>query len=364
MRRPAALALLLGLLAFDLWFVRINLANLARGHPGDFLSLWSFGRWVWDKPFAGIYHPAALHGFQLSLGAPATIHAPYPYPPLFALIMAPFALLPVRAAFWAFSAVGLAAFLAACLAGRFAWRDLLWLMALPAVPICLVGGQNGLLSGAFMVAGLRLLPRRPLLAGLAFGLLAFKPQLGLLVPVALLAARQWRAIAAAMLAVLAQIVIAGLAFGWRVWPIFLHSLGGHFAAYGGAISIDHLMPTVSAGMLQMGAGPGIAHAVQLLAAIAAAWVVWRVFSRGCGQVQGAALIAASFLATPYAFIYDMPMLSMAILWGARAPNLRRAEIILLGLAALMPLLLPLSGQPMPVGALSLAGLLVVTARHS
>jgi hypothetical protein len=41
------------------------------------------------------------------------------------------------------------------------------------------------------------LERRPYLAGSLFGLMIFKPQLGLLLPVALIAGRQWRVFAAA-----------------------------------------------------------------------------------------------------------------------------------------------------------------------
>ncbi len=45
-----------------------------------------------------------------------------------------------------------------------------------------------------MIGACRLLGRRPVLAGVLFGLAAVKPQLGLLVPVALISARQWRSV--------------------------------------------------------------------------------------------------------------------------------------------------------------------------
>ena len=59
----------------------------------------------------------------------------------------------------------------------------------PAVFINAVGGQNGTWTAALFGGGLSLLERRPLLAGGLLGLLSYKLQLGLLIPVALLAGR-------------------------------------------------------------------------------------------------------------------------------------------------------------------------------
>src|SRR5258706_16321345 len=70
---------------------------------------------------------------------------------------------------------------------------LLLALAAPAVFVNAVRGQNGTWTAALCGGGLSLLERRPLLAGGLLGLLIYKPQLGLLIPVALLAGRHWRA---------------------------------------------------------------------------------------------------------------------------------------------------------------------------
>ena len=67
------------------------------------------------------------------------------------------------------------------------------------------------------------LPRRPILSGILFGLLAYKPQFGLLIPVALLVAGQWRAMIAAGLTVIALTAAATLAFGTDIWWAFAAS---------------------------------------------------------------------------------------------------------------------------------------------
>ena len=50
-------------------------------------------------------------------------------------------------------------------------------------------GQNGFLTAALLGGALHWLDRRPWLAGVLIGCLAYKPQFGVLIPVALLAGR-------------------------------------------------------------------------------------------------------------------------------------------------------------------------------
>jgi hypothetical protein len=107
--------------------------------------------------------------------------------------------------------------------------DPLWLLlalAFPAVFVNLGHGHNGFLTAALIGAALAVLDRRPLFAGILFGLLAYKPQFGLLVPLALLAAGHWRTFAAACATVAALVVLTTLAFGPSVWEAFFASL--HF----------------------------------------------------------------------------------------------------------------------------------------
>ena len=63
--------------------------------------------------------------------------------------------------------------------------------------VCLGHGQTGFLTAALLTGGVLCLERREALAGILFGLLAYKPQFGLLIPLVLVAGGYWRAIAAA-----------------------------------------------------------------------------------------------------------------------------------------------------------------------
>ena len=74
-----------------------------------------------------------------------------------------------------------------------------------------------------------------------------------------------------------------------------------------------LMPTVSANLHLLGAPPWLALAAQLGAAGLAAAGVWWYWRRGPGRVPTAVLQVGTFLATPYAFFYDLPILTNALL---------------------------------------------------
>ena len=116
-------------------------------------------------------------------------HNPFPYPPIFLLMLAPLGGLRRAAAFALFMGATFVFYLWASIGGRWrAWPRLLGALAAPATGVNLIFGQTGFLAGGFMLGGLALAERRPIAAGVLLGLLAYKPQLGVLVPVALVAA--------------------------------------------------------------------------------------------------------------------------------------------------------------------------------
>lgn len=86
-------------------------------------------------------------------------------------------------------------------------------------------GQNGFLSAALIAGGLAALERRPVLAGVLFGLMTYKPHLGLMIPLALMAGGCWRALWAAALTALGVAAASLLAFGPEAWFAFAQSVG-------------------------------------------------------------------------------------------------------------------------------------------
>ncbi len=98
-------------------------------------------------------------------------------------------------------------------------------------------GQNGLLSAALMIGGFQFLERRPALAGCSCSRHSpIRPQLFLLVPVALVvSARAWRALAATCgVCAVAVLMLASVAlFGVQSWPLWIgQAFGTHDPALG------------------------------------------------------------------------------------------------------------------------------------
>jgi hypothetical protein len=169
-------------------------------HPADrdFISFWGAVQLTIAGSPTSAYDGAALHAVQreavtfLKGG-----EMPFPYPPFFLLLVIPFGLLPFGAAMAAWSTATFIPYLIA--ARRMFPRSGLLAAAFPPVLVNASIGQNGFLTAAVLIGGTLLLATRPLAAGLLLGCLVLKPQLGLLLPIALLAARQWRAIAGALI---------------------------------------------------------------------------------------------------------------------------------------------------------------------
>lgn len=365
---------LLGLLAVEAifliqgWRQHVWLADAA-GAPlcRDFSVFWASGRMAGEGHALLAYDWPATHRFLLAAGQADGCTMPLFYPPSFLLWLIPFGAAPYAWAAAAWVAFTLTGFLAAVRLATPRPQALLMALAAPATLACLAVGQNGLLTAALAVAGLALLDRRPILAGLLLGLLAYKPQFGLMLPVALLASGRWKAVAGAAASLAAGAVAAGLAFGWSVYPLFLEAVrwaGDHIVAAGALAEFKQ--QSVHALAHQLGAGATAAWICQGLASIGAAvGVAWLWRGDAPWRCKAAGLLAAMFVATPYSGIYDFPVLAAAvILLAACGLRLGRLEGLCLAAVYLAPL--AYGRAPLPIGpfACALLGLVVFRAARA
>ena len=359
--------LLLLFAAYGVTYLAVSLAGSSPDRFGDWLALWSWARFVADHDAIAIYDPSGLHAAQVALGMAPAISYPFAYPPSFLIVLWPMGLLPYGAACATLIVATLMLYLWATL-GR-DWRSPALVAALvaPTTTLAIVAGQTGFLSAALLAGGLRLCGSRPLAAGVLFGLLTYKPQLGLLVPVALVAARLWRTLVAACATAAALMLVTSTVFGWGIWPAWLAAVpefSRQFAAESG--EIVHLMPTVFATASQMGLSPSMARIAQWTAMLAAAALVFAVFRLAPLRTAGPALLVATFLATPYAFVYDMPMLATAILWIVAERHrsgeaFGSVEMLILVVAMIFPITLPTGTARLPLGPIVLTALLGLIA---
>ena len=341
----------------------------AQGTPRlvDFAMIWSAGLRVLTGEAALVYHHAAQMAFQKGLIAdPAAEGLPFGYPPQALLATAPLAFLPYALAWAAFLIAGAAGWLVVLqrISGN-------WLTALGMVLVAggatqtIILGQTGFVTAILMVGGLMILDRSPRLAGVAFGLLAFKPHLGIALAAALLIWRKWETIAAAVATLALLAAITTLAFGPSIWPLYLESSRAlaSFVAGREVAVVAKMMQSVWAmavprqgmeGAMYVQASAGVL-ALAALALVSRLTHDWRV--------RAAAVIAATLLCTPYLFLYDTTMLVGAIALLLARPNRRTEAALLYSAAAInaLWLLVHVSFGPIPALFVLAAAILAALA---
>jgi len=284
----------------------------------DFSVFWPAGLLARAHRTADIYQPDAFLNFRHQVFSPAAELVRWFYPPPTLLPSVAISYLPFETGFltWSlgFSLIAILLLRRAALP----WSVIAAGLLSPAALWNLELGQFGTLMAGFQVCGLLLAQTAPWRGGAVLGLLVLKPQYGLLVPIAILARRNWRAFLSCAITVLILLAAATLAFGWPVWRQYvsdglavsrqiLQAAPNGFNAQKFGVSVFWMLRNFGAGLGVSYAGQGFAT----LAAACAAWLVWRDarFSR----LECMALTAfLSLLATPYGYTDDMVAWSVAV----------------------------------------------------
>jgi alpha-1,2-mannosyltransferase len=346
----------------------------------DFSSFYAAGSLVLEGRAADVYNMAAHYAREQQIFGAGTLYYGWLYPPIFLLVATPLATMPylLALAVWQLSSFASYLFVVGVIVRSMRARDeaigSAWVAVaagFPAVFINLGHGQNGFLTAGLFGAALLTLPANPVVSGVLFGLLAYKPQLGLIIPIALLAAGQWRAVVAAGVTLIALVGITSFSLGVDLWPAFAASTetSRKLLLEQGDVGFEKLQ-SVFAAVRMWGGGLPLAYAVQGVISVAvacgAAWT-WR--SACSYDLKSALLIVATLLASPHVLDYDMVMLAVAIAFFARH-GLRRGfhdfEISLLAAAWIVPLLSRgvAGATGIPLGLLVMLALYVFTLRRA
>ena len=295
----------------------------------------------------------------------ALFYRPWVYPPSFLVVLWPFGKLGFFGAFVAFQVASAGLLVSGLLPrtrGRGWWWAAMAAVVCPAASINAVDGQCGFLVAGLLVWGVRLLPGRPLLAGAVLGVLSVKPQFGVLVPVVLLAGREWRGVLGAGLSTVGLAVASLVVFGPEWWVQWGHQLAGSAGGEASEWTVFGRLwgSSVFACAALLGVAPGLAEVLQAGAMLAAAWCVYRVFRGGAtADERLAVLLAGAVLAAVHCGQYDFVLLTVAgVLWfrAKPAPELGHGIVVLvLWMAALLgpPALVPL-GRFLPMLVLGFA----------
>ncbi len=321
----------------------------------DFLSFWAAAKLLLSgaSPYDAGAHAAVMRDFAPSLdGYPA-----FWYPPMFLLFCLPLAALGYFAALATWLVATGAAYVAAVrLWVRTLKLDLplwLWFAAFPPVLVTITHGQTSFLVAAMLGAGLLLVPRKPLLAGVLPGLATIKPQFGLLIPIALLLTGSWRVIIAASATALALAAFSAVTFGPQVW-IDWYALSGtaQDAMASGIIGYGKMISPF-AGMMVLGASSVLAYVVQGLVTLAVVGcVAWACWKREWSDLHTALVLTGAVLATPFVLDYDLLLLAFPLIYlaatGYRDWEKMLRAAVFLGAMLARPLALSLGVPIMPV----------------
>jgi hypothetical protein len=331
--------------AFSTWIAISDGLIDRNGKPlgTDFSNVYAAGSLTWQGRPADAYEPARQHAAEKAIFGREVPFYGWHYPPFFLAVAFLVAAVPYAYGLVLWLVASFAAYLAMLRAILPRPETLLIAAAFPAVFINAGHGQNGFLTAALLGAALHWLDRRPWLAGLLIGCLAYKPQFGVLIPIALLAGQRWSTIGAAILTVAALVALSLAALGGNVWHAFADSLNftQTVVLEQGDTGWEKIQSIFSA-VRNWGGSLATAYAAQgALALLLAASLAWLWHSEAAFELKAAALAAGSLLATPYVLDYDLVVLAVAIVFLARhglKHGFRDFEISLLAAAWLAPLL--------------------------
>jgi hypothetical protein len=379
-RPPAVIVAPAVLFAAYCWAVFVStfwapgVIGLNYNAPGsDWMVLWGAAHQAMSGHLALIFDgdrfTAWLNGALKGWLSSPVAFRPWVYPPSFLVLLAPFEPLGFLGSYAAFQVLSAGLLVAAILYRSERPQVAPWLAAAvllsPAASVNVVDGQCSFLVAALLIGGFRLLKARPLLAGAALGLLTFKPQFWLLVPVALAAAGQWRALAAAIGSAGALALGSAAIFGIEAWIWWVReTLESYASADPKWVEFGRIWgDSVYACAVLLGAPAKLASLIQTGAIVAGAAATFAAFrSRLSPDLKLAVLLAATLLAAPHSGSYDMVLLTVAAgLWLAAEDGPQPLWRWILGFAVWLSIFPPALAPPerlLPLMTVGLIGLLL------
>ncbi|HTU68107.1 MAG TPA: glycosyltransferase family 87 protein [Steroidobacteraceae bacterium] len=331
----------------------------------DFANYWVGGQLVLDGTYATLFDQRAYNAYlKFLFGAGYQIHA-WSYPPHFLAVVAPLGLLEYRPALIVFLAVTFALFVWASreFVRRFAPETSPRWLALAMtgfVFLQIEATQNGFLLGALLLATFATMRERPVLAGFFLAVLTMKPQLGFLIPLLALIDRNWKLLGSAVAFTVVLIAGSVLCFGVDVWDAYFAQVIPYqnlvMNRWEGVFL--RMMPSIFGGARTLGFAPSTGFALQAVVSLVSFGVLVRLLFRLTDPLERAfAILAGTFLISPYAFNYDMGAMSLAaacLALRARAEQRIPAMLVYGALAVLPAAMKHLANLGAPLSPLLLA----------
>ena len=312
----------------------------------DYGVFYTTGKMTLLGQIFGIYQLETYHAvFEQIMHASLPFYLPWVYPPIFLLAVTPLALLPysVSLLVWLFLTMGFALYASYKILPKQKKLALL-LLGFTGLLMNLRWGQNGFLTTGLIGLGLAYLEEKPVLSGICFGLMAYKPQFAIFLFPILLLSGKWKVFLYACLSALGIILVSVIFFGTQTWIDFFRALMQTSSSVFGTEFDDVAAIIVSPLVfVQLLGGSGIwSTAIQAILTVsvlgAIVWV-WRNTKKI--SLWASALILGLPLMMPNYTQYDLVLLGLPLILLAYEyleNGYRKLELILLALLWLLPAL--------------------------
>ncbi len=323
----------------------------------DFLNSWMGGRSMFSGgPAAWFDSDVYMAALRKVTGLAGLEPMYWSYPPHLLWLIWPFGLLGYLPSYAVWCVVGLALYVWAAIAGGVDRKDWLFLAVAPAATVNAFLGQNGFLTAALLIGGLTNLERRPVLAGILFGMLTVKPQFGLLLPVLLVLGGHWRVIGVAIATTMLLVLATAFWFGPEIWVQYWQKVVPQQRELLEVAAIKG-WPIVASAFVNarlVGLSDQFAWMVQgAISASALGAVVWTFWHKRDPVLSHSLFVVAIFLFSPWILNYDMVVLG----WIVALLRQRADRTLLDHCLALALWMLPLA--MFPLGAAHIPGALII-----
>jgi alpha-1,2-mannosyltransferase len=287
----------------------------------DFSAFWTAGHMLLEGDRIGMFDPETHFHYQSQFFAnPYVDHYGWHYPPFFLLIAAFVATLPYVPGLIVWQAATFAMFAQTIRMIAPPHRLVFGAtLGFPATFVTIAHGHNAFLTATLLGCGLWFLDRRPAVAGILIGLLAYKPQFGVVLPLVLLLGGYLRPAAYATATVIAMVAASTLALGPEVWPAFFKGL-----VFTREVVLEqggtgwHKIQSVFSAVRSLGGSVATGYVAQACATvIVLAALAMIIVAKADKTLIAAATTVAVLLATPYCLDYDMAILGVTIAFAVR-----------------------------------------------
>ena len=335
-RRIALPAAYLPMLVLGILGSCFSLLVYSYGPGQDLMVFHTAGRLAWAGDYATLADGRRVTGLLLQMfggwiKGPLVLH-PWVYPPTmlpFAVAIGTFPFCVIYPAMILASLTLLLVCMWRCWPAGSA-RDVAILLVVlsPGTGCCIGAGQVSFFVAGILLAGLTILPRNGLRAGLVLSLLTLKPQFAILVPVALLCGGHRRAAVGFVFGALALVAFSLALLGpapWLSWIRFISGSDARFADWAQAGRSGG--QSVDAYALVLGFSSRTASSSQVAASLLAAGIVgWTFATIQDGRRRIIVFMAMATLGAPHISNYDSILSAIAAALVLTTPGERTSSV--------------------------------------